>query len=407
MTRLTVLRVLAFACCALIPLEELSAIPVLWLSHGVGVVLFVVFLWDSSMRGRVVRPPATYIMLVVFAGFASASVAWASDPDTSISRAVTLAQILVLCYILYCVVVRCGHGCVSNGFLCGNVFVAVLTLSNWWKGHTFHEDLQGLQFALLVPEDLRRYVASGLDPNYAAVSMAIAVVLIDPFASRRGNWARMGAIAFTFVFTGAIVVTDSRGGVLALVSGLAFLIWRSVRRLETRYVGVAVICLLLVIVGAAASSVKSDYSSLISNRTSFGTARFSVWESGLSVWNAYPLIGCGLGGLPFVTRITEMKALVAHNTFIDVLAELGVVGFVLFAGSLVFLAHGAVAAIKSYARAAVPTVAALVCLAVGSLSLTLLFWKPWAVVFALVLGCAPRRSPRFTSQGQLVASVGH
>jgi O-antigen ligase len=64
----------------------------------------------------------------------------------------------------------------------------------------------------------------------------------------------------------------------------------------------------------------------------FESGRTSVWRDTLQLINAYPVVGCGLGGyqsayLRFKTWGPEFDQDYAHNDYLQFLAELGVVGF--------------------------------------------------------------------------------
>jgi exopolysaccharide production protein ExoQ len=63
---------------------------------------------------------------------------------------------------------------------------------------------------------------------------------------------------------------------------------------------------------------------------SFG-GRFTLWKAGLHAFTYRPMMGCGVGG--FVRAITPQlgsAALVAHNSFLSVMVEEGLVGLMFY-----------------------------------------------------------------------------
>lgn len=63
--------------------------------------------------------------------------------------------------------------------------------------------------------------------------------------------------------------------------------------------------------------------------------RFSYYQTALNAFFQHPLIGVGLGGWPVFHGLGDI-ALHPHNIFLEILAETGVIGFILFAFFLFF-----------------------------------------------------------------------
>ncbi len=70
-----------------------------------------------------------------------------------------------------------------------------------------------------------------------------------------------------------------------------------------------------------------------------GAGRTSIWQTGLAAFNMHPIIGWGAGGAIEAYDRTYLKVFQAynagwsrppHNTPLQVLVELGIIGFVLF-----------------------------------------------------------------------------
>lgn len=195
------------------------------------------------------------------------------------------------------------------------LFTAILgarTLWNYYHGN-----------ALLHGETLRA-LATGIfgDPNDLALAMAMAMplALCGIFGGRwRTRLWCSGAVA---VLIWTIYVTDSRGGMLALMTALFFYFRRRLGRWGT-ILGATAILLLL----AAGPSRMADLSA--QERSAQG--RVIAWEAGLRMLQSSPIWGVGKG------QFTEHHRLTAHNSLMLCMAELGLVGTFFWLGLFYFV----------------------------------------------------------------------
>lgn len=136
----------------------------------------------------------------------------------------------------------------------------------------------------------------------------------------------------------ALLLTQSRGGLLAFVTILLIHVYFSSRNRKTRIRRVAValiVCLL-------AAGVAGFFFQRLSEIDDFtAVSRLVIWGGAFTVFARSPLLGAGFGNLR-----TLMGGLLnlpdgwtgdAHNLYLELLAETGLIGFVAF-GSLIVLA---------------------------------------------------------------------
>jgi O-antigen ligase len=189
-------------------------------------------------------------------------------------------------------------------------------------------------------EGAERAWGVGLDPNYEALSM----VMMIPLAAWMGRaearllWRTVGAL-IAVSLAGATFLTQSRGGLIALaVVGVAALLLAR-RRPAAR-------CALLVAFGAFITlapaglwqrfeNIRISGSPLNGDETA-ARARLELIVAGLGMVDSHPLLGVGLDGFKaaapgYDPRLRDSGTqYIAHNTYLQVAAETGLPGLLLY-----------------------------------------------------------------------------
>lgn len=162
-----------------------------------------------------------------------------------------------------------------------------------------------------------QYVGIFNDPN----DLGMLFVMSLPMAFYLGSRGGLLGLRRLFWWTAAglliygIFLTDSRGTLLALVAILGVYVWQK-RGLVTAGV---------LAVGALAGmmAVPSRMQELDSSEAS-AAGRIDSWYEGIQMFISDPLFGVGAGGY------TDINPLTAHNSFVLVLAEMGIIGFTIW-----------------------------------------------------------------------------
>jgi O-antigen ligase len=148
------------------------------------------------------------------------------------------------------------------------------------------------------------------------------------------RWLRLLALAGGPVIAVAFFSTGSRGPVLGLVLGLVVLLVLTLRDQESRrrLLGLVLAtpaAVFLVTRLVPAVDLKRSLGFLLfgssSDRSSNG--RYQLWHQAYAIFHAHPLLGIGTGGFPSIVPTD----LYPHDLFLEVGAELGIVGVVLVA----------------------------------------------------------------------------
>lgn len=178
------------------------------------------------------------------------------------------------------------------------------------------------------------------DPNFLAAGIVPAVVLAAGLLSgERRPWARWSLGAAMALLVVGLLATESRGGVIAaaVAAVLAPLVLRGRRLQATVFVAFAIS------VAAAWAVATPGAWSRITSLSDQGNGRSDIWRVALRMAGDHPVGGVGLGNFPvrsgdyvrqpgtlrFVELIAE-RPHATHNTYLEILAETGVVGLGLF-----------------------------------------------------------------------------
>ena len=203
----------------------------------------------------------------------------------------------------------------------------------------------------------RRLRFSGMlqDPNEVAVFLAMLTFLCAyQWQYRAAGAARHLWLAPLGVFLGAIAFTSSRGGFLALLTGLvAFAIYRfqgkqlvrisPTRAIEVykpgggkRAVGFVLLLLpfMLLVFGGRQTQIDAS--------TGTGNERIGLWSDWLLIFRAQPILGVSPDISPAddkeegSARLSNLNVThLAHNSYLQAFADLGFFGGVCFLGAFV------------------------------------------------------------------------
>lgn len=158
------------------------------------------------------------------------------------------------------------------------------------------------------------------DPN--VFGQYLLMILPMLYVSRKDSGLGVGwllAIPVTFLFLIGVYFTGSRGaemGVAALFG--MYLIGKS--KIKGFFVSIVFAIFLLLVINTTRSRTIT---------MSQGMDRLAIWSDGMSYVKHSPIWGNGWGSFP------DMQGMTAHNSFLLVAAELGIIGFFLWTSIIV------------------------------------------------------------------------
>lgn len=313
-------------------------------AFGVGATLakpvgaLLVLAWGAAVLTRratvpllAQAQPLLFWAIVGLLVFSGASMLWAVSSGTTrtgVERLLLNAALFLVTYTAACT--RPGFRTIVRGYLVASVVTSLYSIASG------------------------QYIAAGrlaglFDPNYFAAELIPAIViaafLFATTPSARLRWLFAAVVGIDLA---AFALTQSRGGIVGLAIGLV----ASVAVAGPARPRILALVLLLAAIGLGyyfgykpAHVFQTTSRAGLSGTTS---GRLDEWRVALLVFSGHPVGGVGLGNYQVVepsyathnlnlTTVRQIVTtpLVVHNTYLQFLSELGVVGLFLFLTMLV------------------------------------------------------------------------
>ena len=346
---------------ALNPVEGVD----LAIARVVAIGIAGLFLLERLHAGswKIPRSGALFAMMGFFL-LAALSFSWSIEPAWSVRKFFFLLSFLPLWFVIVDTLYRGGERSaifLSQGFFFGAVSMAIIALLQFFSqfifsfarvvsffmteiypiflGGTFSQSV-AIYPSLLVNiggETILRATGAFPDPHVAAFYFGMAV----PFGLWLGLLVRKEKRVLFLSGTAILLLADlctfSRGGYMGLLAlagfFTAFMLYHYRKEVNIAwkkniFFGIIVVFVFGIIVPPARERLIDTFSLTEgSNR-----ARIILWqEAGEHIANR-PWLGYGLGNYPLAVKPSAdyREPIYIHNTYLDIWAELGIVGFVFF-----------------------------------------------------------------------------
>lgn len=207
------------------------------------------------------------------------------------------------------------------------VFYVLGTLIYYTLGLLSFDSLQehSKYYGIFVEKSLPRLIGFTIDPNFAALTLLFCFFIA---LNNRSKFGKVILVLCLFL----IAATLSRSGLLALLFSMLFgqVLSGDFKKLALSIGGISFLILLtimLVFFGYA------DITELIEKRISGirgGAGRLDLWSNALTLFEMNPIFGSGAFTFRELNELFFDSDRFAHNTYIEVMVEMGAVGGFLF-----------------------------------------------------------------------------
>ncbi len=297
------------------------------ISKAVGLLVAVFWILSLLETGRHRKLQWFHLVVFLYFFWHMLSYFWSIDDDMTITRIFTNFQLVVMIVILwdlYTTPAALKSG--LQAYVLG-AFISIGSIIN-----NYVNNIQGIY---------QRYSPPGFDSNDIALILALGIPVAWYLAVSEGsgkksvllklvNYAYVPAAVFS------ILLTASRGGLIAALAAFLFVLG-SFTRLSF-YQRILIFAALVGTLFSLQSLVpQSSFDRIAtigpSSRASFLLARIDIWRKGLDVFYEHPLVGIGSSAFSTAVRLGEG----AHNVFLSILVETGIIGFGLFTVILIIV----------------------------------------------------------------------
>lgn len=277
------------------------------------------------------KPGPFHLLVFLFVLWNAASVFWSADPSQTLVHFTRWVQLLILVLILWDLyTTRAAVLAGLQAFVLGEFVAVTFAIQNFFTGDVYYNTYQRFSAAeQSSPDGFGVMVVFGIPVAWYLASTR------SPFrmhhALKLVNYAYIPAAFFGLALSG------TRTALIASTVAMAFGIASLTRlRLAARIVVFILLALVILLLLPHVTELKSFQR--------FGTTateltegdlnnRTNNWAEGFEVFTEHPVLGVGAAMYRSVNRLGKL----AHNSYLSVLVELGLVGFALF-GAILALA---------------------------------------------------------------------
>ncbi len=312
----------------------------------------------------------TYFYILFFL-WSFLSFFWAVNSVFSVRKSLFFATIIPVYFlIIYFIDTKEKLDKVLNYFILGGFYASLIGVIQFLSQFIFSLDkiynfwaynislfLYGQNFGTVVIQnqswfvnvggkDFLRAISLFPDPHTFALYLSFVIPLTVGFFLYNNKKNKKKFIFKIFIMILALLFTFSRGAYIGVLASslfmLGFYFWYFKVKLNKRAIFYTLSFFGILLIIFTNTLFGDRFLSSFSLSDVSNSGRIQIWKTSSEVFLQNLIFGVGLGNLPiFFDPTASIKSPInAHNTFLDILSELGVVGFLLFFGFLIYSFFG-------------------------------------------------------------------
>ncbi|KMY52402.1 O-antigen ligase family protein [Peribacillus loiseleuriae] len=302
-------------------------------------MIFLAILFFTYFQDFYFRPLYHYEILLLFFYFIYClSGAFSQYPEASIrvilGVILTLGCFFIMRYVVEQASIRAIETSIANVGIIFNSISLLLYVIGLRLTDGSPEGVEITSFGLLLDRDYPRLIGLLDDPN---IFIFYNTLFFSYYLTYLKGWKH--SIGFILCVITSLL-TFSRGGIVALL--LVVLLYAILASVSKKIKMMTVFLLCLVVLLAAGSFMQVDFNQIILSRitdfsTDGGSGRFELWAQAIHYFMSRPLLGIGAFNFSDYYEFEYNEKLFVHNTFLEVLVESGIIGFLLYFSFLLML----------------------------------------------------------------------
>jgi O-antigen ligase len=295
----------------------------------VGIAVGAFWMATVLVTGRIRKLGPFQIMMVIFVLWNAFSVFWSENPNRSLAHAQTWGQMLLLVLILWDLyTTRSALLAGLQAYILGAYVAVGSAINNYFNGQVYYTNNQ-------------RFSAGETNPDGFGFIMALGIPLAWDLAGSI-NASGIGRVlrVINYIYIPAallgIALSGTRTALLASVVGMAFGLASLTRlRLAARIAIFALLASIILFLLPYVQTLES-FQRLGTTGTELTSGdlnnRTNNWSEGFASFLEHPLLGVGSNMYRSINSLAKTaEGKVSHNSYLSVLVELGLIGFVIFA----------------------------------------------------------------------------
>jgi O-antigen ligase len=293
------------------------------LTRAIGLLMTAFWVVKTLTTGKFRKPLPFHVLIFLFVGWNCISTFWSLSTEDTAQNIKTYLQLAGLTIILWDLYdTPAALRAALQVYVLGAYVSIGSTVAMYLADNRISEF------------DLPRYAGAGLDANELALILNLGIpvawhLAVSSVIGKKDYVLRLINYAYVPSALFGTVLTGSRMGLFTIIPGLLFILVRSTQlkrsSLALVFAGlVGAWFVLQTLVPQSSIDRFSTISSSIAERDLGG--RVELWRATIAAFSEHPFLGVGSGALRAPSEIGS----VAHNTFLSVLAETGLIGLTLF-----------------------------------------------------------------------------
>lgn len=282
---------------------------------GVAALLTLAQCWQRPIHALSAFHKATLFFIFL----SGCSLMWTISLEETLYRTTLYGLFFFMMWMVWQQTTESRLQALMKAYLIGCSLSACSTIANYLAGISISNATYDV-----------RYAATGFDANDIALTMALGTPMAAYLMARGTKFTRCLYGGYALLAVAAIFLTASRTGLVALAIAMSSYLVLTLQnhRMKGFLIALTVVCgLVWLSQFAPESSVKRLLTFGEEIRSGTMSNRRAIWAAGWDVFQENPLLGIGAGSFKVAMGPAIGAEMVAHNTYLSVLADMGLIGF--------------------------------------------------------------------------------
>ena len=286
-----------------------------------GIIAFGVAGLNLITHGTHTRYSIFHLFVALFGVWLIISLMWTPDLPRGEFLLTTTIQLLVIAFLVTFILdTKFKMLLMYQSYVFGNLVGSGIIIYNYING------IESIYY--------QRYAIPTLDIDGQSIMLTLAIpmaaYLTTKFNSKLFKLINILAIP-TIIF--AVFLTGTRTASIVAIIGVLYWLYtyrNTSMRIKVTFFILFLVSLIAVFSFAPEKSLNRIYSSGQSITSGTLNNRTVIWGASIEQWKQAPLIGNGIGSLAYVLSTKHVEYDSAHNTYIHILTENGIIGLSIY-----------------------------------------------------------------------------